>query len=97
MKLRPQGRSKTSGINSFFKKEKESLCEAIVRFVTKDGISFNQIARSELTRRAFKSDGFDSPVSHQGVRNQFMRGYKLTWRALPMIFELQRKRVLVSL
>ena len=30
-----------------------------------------------MTRRAFKSDGFDIPVSSQGPRNQFMREYKL--------------------
>ena len=71
-------KSKTARIDSFFKKEKESLSEVIAQLVAKDGFSFSQIAKSELTRRAFKSDGFDIPISRQGVRNQFMREYKLT-------------------
>ena len=71
-------KSKTSQIDSFFKKEKESLSEVIAQLVAEDGFSFSQIAKSELTRRAFKSDGNDFPISGQGVRNQFMREYKLT-------------------
>ena len=70
-------KSKTSLIDSFFKRKKESLSEVIAQSVAKDGFSFNQIARSELTRRAFKSNDFDVPVSRQGVRNQFMMEYKL--------------------
>ena len=54
--------SKISPIDSFFKKEKESVSEVIAQLVAKDGFSFHQIARSPLTRRAFKSDGFDIPV-----------------------------------
>ena len=76
-------KSKTSRIDSFFKKKKESLSEVIAQLVAKDGFSFHQIARSELTRRAFKSDGgFDIPVSRQGVGNQFMREYKLTLESI---------------
>ena len=74
-------KSKTSRIDSFFNKEKESLSEVIAQLVAKDGFSFHQIARSELTRRAFKSDGCDILVSLQGVRNQFMMEYKLTWES----------------
>ena len=62
-------KSKTSQIDSFFKKEKESLSEVIAQLVAKDGFSFSQIAKSELTRRAFKSYGFDIPISRQSVRN----------------------------
>ena len=74
--------SKISPIDSFFKKEKESVSEVIAQLVAKDGFSFHQIARSPLTRRAFKSDGFDIPVSRQGVLNQFMREYKLTLESI---------------
>ena len=44
---------KTSRIDSFFKKEKESISEVIAPLVAKDGFSFSQIAKSELTRRTF--------------------------------------------
>ena len=35
-----------------------------------------------MTRRAFKSDGFDIPVGHQGVQNQFISEYKLTLESI---------------
>ena len=76
MKLRPQASQRHHELIP--KTEKESLSEVIAQLVPKDGFSFSQIAKSELTRRAFKSDGFDIPISCQGVRNQFMREYKLT-------------------
>ena len=81
MKLRPQASQRLhKSIPSSRRKRNRS--EVIAQLVAKGGFSFSQIARNELTRRAFKSDGFDIPVSRQGVRNQFMREYKLTLESI---------------
>ena len=41
-------------MDSLFMKKTECLCEVIADLVAKDGFSFNQIAKSELTKKAFR-------------------------------------------
>ena len=41
-----------------------------------DGLTFNQIARSERLHRAFKADGYVLPTSHQHVRNLVIKNFE---------------------
>ena len=57
-----------SQIDSFCKKKQQSISEIIAELVAKDGFSFNQPAKSELTITAFTPVGFDIQESLQGAR-----------------------------
>ena len=63
-------------IDSFFKSKKPSLEEILSQLTAVDGLTFNQIARSERLHRAFKADGYVLPKSHQHVRNLVIKNFE---------------------
>ena len=58
--------------------ERESLGDVISELVSVDGLTFNQIAKSRLLRRAFSKDGYDLPQSPQTTKTLFMKQYRKT-------------------
>lgn len=64
-----QTKMKVRKIGSFFKSKKPSLDELLSQLTAVDGLTFNQIAKSERIHRAFKADGYDLPRSHKQVRD----------------------------
>ena len=55
-----------------------TLGEVIARFVSKDGFSFNQIAKSELLHKFASCAGFVLPKSPQRIRDIFIEEYRKT-------------------
>ena len=63
-------------IDSFLKSKKPSLEEILSQLTAVDGLTFNQIARSERLHQAFKADGYVLPKTHQHVRNLVIKNFE---------------------
>ena len=61
-------KNKLPRLDFFNFKQKPTLGEVISKLVAVDRLSFNQVAQSDGIRRAFKSDGYEIPISSQALQ-----------------------------